>query len=145
MDLTGPTSPASAAAYLAVIGALIALLSIPLWRGWVRRNVAYGARTSTSLASDENWQTVNRPAGREGLKAGAALLLVAGAVGLVVPAGLSPGAYEALVAVPMVIALVWIVRAVVAGEDQVPRQRVQRWPDGTAGRPRPDDTDRDPS
>lgn len=134
-------SPGAAAAWLAGAGALIALLSIPMWLGWVRRNVVYGARTSTSLASDENWQAVNRHAGREGLKAGVAVLVLGGAVWLVVPTGLSAGVYEALVGVPVVIAAGWLLRAVLAAEDRLPRQRVQRWPNGTSGPPRRDDPD----
>lgn len=82
------------------IGVVMVVVSLPMWLGLVRRNIFWGARTHTALASDENWRIINRAAGRVGTFWGIGFLALAGVVWLAVPDGLHKAVYNLLVAVP---------------------------------------------
>lgn len=113
------------------IGVVIIIVSLPLWLGLVRRNMFWGARTHTALASDENWRIINRAAGRVGTLWGVGFLALAGLVWLAVPDGLHKAVYNLLVAVPGISLVVHLVVATVRAERPLREpETVQRWSDG---------------
>lgn len=73
----------SALTHLLAGGVLVAA-SLPLIRRRVKPNGFYGIRVPAAFASEENWYAINAYGGRLMLRF-AALLVVVGAVGLVLP------------------------------------------------------------
>ena len=92
-----------------VLGAVSALVGLPLIAHRVPRNIIYGIRTPLAFSSDENWYRVNAIGGKFFLRAGLATIPV-GLAGLFVP-----GAYLAVYAcAALVLALIFNLAAVVA-------------------------------
>jgi len=58
---------------VAVIGFLLALVSVPLALGWVPRNRVYGFRVGATLKDDRVWYATNRRMGLEMIVIGLAL------------------------------------------------------------------------
>lgn len=132
------TTASEASNLLGVGGALIAMLTVPMWLGVLRRNSIWGARTPTAMASDRNWEVVNRATGRVGALWGAFLVCLAWAVSRWVPEGLPEVAYNLLVAVPFIALGIHItVAARRAGRPLRQRLPVRHWPAGMDGPPAP--------
>jgi uncharacterized membrane protein len=69
---------------LVILGSVIFILLIPLYRGKVRTNPVYGIRTRKAFESEENWYKINRY-GAIALMYWAALLMVMGITCLYIP------------------------------------------------------------
>ena len=50
-----------------LLGALLAVTSVPLVLGWVPRNGVYGFRFAVTLRDDRTWYAINRQYGREAI------------------------------------------------------------------------------
>lgn len=124
---------AEAVRLLGGIGGAVILVCLPMWLGLVRRNIFWGARTHTALASDENWHVINRATGRVGTLWGAAMLVLAVVAWAALPDGLHKAVYNLLVAVPGIGLAVHVLVATLRAERPLrERQTVHRWPDGHA-------------
>lgn len=120
VSISAPSSPTDVAFFLATLGALLLFFSIPLWQVWVKRNRVYGIRTPAALESDENWRVVNRYAGGQGVRAAGGLLGLSPLCRIFAPDHMSQNSYEALVAIPLLVAVGWIARSAMAAERLLP-------------------------
>ena len=140
MELNTVATPDVAALAVLAFGGLLALLSVPMWAGWTRRNILYGARTSTSMKSDENWQIINRATGRLGVLIGAALLPVGAVIYFAVPGDVGVFLSSMLAGVPVITAGAALIVGLVRAERHVPKERtITLWPDGIGHPPRQDE------
>lgn len=60
-----------------LLGALLAVTSVPLVLGWVPRNYVYGFRFAVTLRDDRTWYTINRQFGREAIVFGVLIAMPA--------------------------------------------------------------------
>ena len=131
---TGSTiaTAAEAVRLLAVVGAAVLVLGLPMRLGLVRRNALWGVRTPTSIASDHNWRVMNRAAGRVATSWGVAMLALAGVTWSLVPEGLNELVYNFLVAVPALAFVLHLgVVTVRSGRPLRDSPSVRRWNGGT--------------
>ncbi len=111
------------------IGILFVALGIPLARGKVKPNAMYGLRVGETMADERVWYEANRVSGRELVRFGALLILLA--VLLAYPLRSHPDAYITTQVVAILVGTL-----VYAGRSMESARRIARELDG----PSPEDS-----
>ena len=141
MNLPEVAAPIDVAVVLAGGGVILIVISLPMWHGWIRRNWIYGARTSISMPPMRTGRSSIDVRVERGSRPDRRLSAWRRCCGLALPRGWSEDSYKAVMVLDILGALAWILRELFAAEEQTPRPRVKRWPRGSGGPPRSDESD----